>query len=92
MLVTDGIQLFKKENGKFEFQAITQVPSIFVLSQNALPGWEVKVDDEEIVPRTFGNVFLAVPLEKGIHTLKFEYKYGKLWQELWNLASIHIKK
>ncbi len=65
-----------------EFDVELPRPGIFVVSESAYPGWKASVDGEPVEWFNADYVLRAVELDRGSHTVRFEYRP---WSIRWGL-------
>jgi len=57
-----------------EVEARMRAPGMLVLADTYHSGWRATVDGEEVEIRPVNHLFRGVPLEKGVHRVRFEYR------------------
>lgn len=73
--VSNNIKVIRDEEDSKEFEVSCTGRCLFVLSAIHYPGWIAVVDDREAVSPVRANYILsALPLEKGQHHIRLEYR------------------
>ena len=57
--------------------------SWLTLLQNNYRYWEVRIDGEKVTHQTGFRTFISVPVEKGVHTIEFEFKPTMIKSIMW---------
>ena len=53
------------------------------LLQNNYRYWEVRIDGEKVIHQTGFKTFISVPVEKGVHTIEFEFNPTMIKSIMW---------
>lgn len=75
---SNKVRLEKFTNDSFEFEAETNKPGVFVLSNSFYPGWTAKIDGKvtEIFAANINNQAISIPT--GSHKVSFSYQPKQL--------------
>ena len=88
----DEIELVRRQRNGLDLKAVCAGRRLLVISEVDYPGWRVWVDGKPEKIYRANHAFRAVPLDPGIHSVRFAYKpqsfYGGLLISLTTLFGI----
>jgi len=65
--------IIRTSNG-YEISVSSKSPSFLIISENAYPGWEAKLDGKPVEIKKAYGIFKAVYIPQGQHKVKFHFK------------------
>jgi len=71
----DGVDILEKQNGYLKVRAALPDNAWLIFSEQSLPGWTVKIDDQPAEMHLANNLFMAVLVPAGEHEIVFEFTY-----------------
>ena len=60
--------------GHAVLRVVTAKPTLVLVRQSALPGWDVRVDGRPVTPYPAVGIYFAVPLRGGVHQVELDYR------------------
>jgi hypothetical protein len=78
-----NVQILDRQSDRVLLRAEALRPAILVLAENHYPGWQARVDGEDVPVLRVNHTLLGIAVDRGEHSVEFVFRPPALYRGLW---------